>query len=534
MIRRFFVSQKVDEGGFPYALRLMIYTLCFMLLASSQFTSAQEEAEQEEEEQEEQQEEQAEVTEEAEPEPGPPYGKDDLYEQIEHFSTAMVYVLHNYYNDNNEFSQADVEKLINGAIKGMLQGLGDRYSVYLPETYKKREQENLFHAKFGGLGIRILPSADGFVKIVQPLHGTPAMKAGLRSGDKIIKVEDESIENKPLTEVVDVLRGEVGTDVTITIHRPGRDMPFPVTVTRGIITNPSMTTIMMDDGIGYVALSRFTKETPKEVEQALADLEAEGMRALVLDLRGNTGGLMNSAVAVSNAFLEEGVIVSTEGRIERSNYEHRATADILYPMDMPLVLLINGGSASGSEIVAGAIKDHERGILVGKKTFGKAVVQQWFPLSEDRSVSITISIYKTPNGDWIHKKGIEPNIEIENLNVFKGEDQENDDDDVDDEMLMKLYEGEYIDKLVYDYVEKHEDQDAKEQLEALEGKIPELIKTLTDDEIELSEKIIAWYVRRTLARVKGIPNIDLENDLQLATAIEEVKKKLVDQEFDQE
>jgi len=533
MIRGNSISQRVDErGSLAFSLRLMIYTLCFMLLASSQFILAQEEQEQEEQQEEPKVE--VEVAEEAEAEPETPYEKDDLYEQLEHFSTAMVYVLHNFYNDNEEFSDVDVEKLIDGAIKGMLQGLGDRYSVYLPETYKKREQENLFHAKFGGLGIRILPSADGFVKIIQPLDGSPATKAGLRAGDKIIKVEDESIENKPLTEVVDILRGEVGTDVTITVHRPGRNIPFPVTVTRGIITNPSMTTIMMEDGIGYVALSRFTKETPKEVEQALEDLKKQDMKALVLDLRGNTGGLMSSAVAVSDAFLEEGVIVSTEGRIERSNTEHKATPNTLCPMDMPVVLLINGGSASGSEIVAGAIKDHERGILVGQKTFGKAVVQQWFPLSEERSVSITISIYKTPNGDWIHKKGIEPNVEIKNRSIFKGEDEESEDDDVDDKMLMKLYEGEYIDKLVYDYVEKNDGQNNKEQLQALEEQIPELMKTLADDEIELSEKVITWYIRRTHARVKGIPNIDLENDLQLATAVEEAKKKLMDQGLDTE
>ncbi|MFC1712755.1 S41 family peptidase [Candidatus Poribacteria bacterium] len=517
MIRRFFTLHRAEEkSSLRYKLCFILYALCFMFLVSSLSVLAEAEVETETETQTESEE----TTEQVEKEPEPPFEKDDLYEQIELFSTAMVYVLRNYYNDNEEFSKADVEKLMNGAISGMLQGLGDRYSVYLPETYKKREQENLFHAKFGGLGIRILPSADGFVKIVQPLDGTPAMKAGLRSGDKIISVEGESIENKPLSDVVDVLRGEVGTDVTITIYRPGRNMPFDVTVTRGIITNPSMSTIMMDGGIGYVALSRFTKETPREVEQALEDLKAEGMKALILDLRGNTGGLMSSAVAVADAFLEGGVIVSTEGRIERSNSEHRATAKTLCPMDMPLAILINGHSASGSEIVAGAIKDYERGVLVGKKTFGKAVVQQWFQLNEDRSVSITISIYKTPNGHWIHKKGIEPDIEVERPNIFENED---------DDMLTKLYKGEYIDKLVYDYVEKHGDQDAKEELQALEENVPELMKTLAEDEIELSEDIIKWYIRRTLARVKNIPNIDLENDPQLATAIEEVKKKLMDQ-----
>ena len=508
MIRRCFISQRADgKSSLPYALRLTLYALCFMLLASSQSILAEETEEAEEITEQEITEQIEEVV---------PFERDDLYEQIEFFSTAMVYVLRNYYNDNKEFSKDDVEKLMNGAISGMLRGLGDRYSVYLPKTYKKREQENLFHAKFGGLGIRILPSADGFVKIVQPLAGTPAMKSGLRSGDKIIKVEGESIEHKPLSKVVDVLRGEVGTDVTITIYRPGRNAPFDVTVTRGIITNPSMTTIMMDDGIGYVALSRFTKETPKEVEKALGDLKAEGMKALVLDLRGNTGGLMSSAVAVADAFLEGGVIVSTEGRIKRSNSEHRATARTLCPMDMPLALLINGHSASGSEIVAGAIKDYERGVLVGKKTFGKAVVQQWFQLNEDRSVSITISIYKTPNGYWIHKEGIAPDIEVEYPNIFEGED---------DEMLTKLYKGEYIDKLVYKYVEENEDQDTKEQLQTLEEKIPELVETLAEDEIELSKEIITWYVRRTFARVKNMPNIDLENDPQLATAVE-VKKKL--------
>ena len=513
MIRRFFTLQGAEEKSFlPYKLRFILYALCFMLLASSLPVLAEVEVETEPESEE--------AIEQVEKEP--PFEKDDLYQQIELFSTALFYVLRNYYNDNREFTQADVEKLMNGAISGMLQGLGDRYSVYLPETYKKREQENLFHAKFGGLGIRILPSADGYVKIVQPLDGSPAMKAGLRSGDKIIKVNGESIEKKPLSAVVDILRGEVGTDVTITIYRHGRNMPFDVTVTRGIITNPSMTTIMMDDEIGYVALSRFTKETPKEIEQALKDLKAEGMKALILDLRGNTGGLMSSAVDVADFFLDEGnVVVSTEGRIERSNTVHKAKAGKLW--DMPLAILINGGSASGSEIVAGAVKDYERGVLVGKKTFGKAVVQQWFPLNEDRSVSITISIYKTPNGHWIHKKGIEPNIEVESPNIFEGEN---------DDMLTKLYKGEYIDELVYEYVEKNEDQDTKEQLQTLEGKIPELMKTLADDEIELSEKIITWYVRRTFARVKNMPNIDLENDPQLATAIEEVKKKLMDQEED--
>ncbi len=264
---------------------------------------------------------------------------------------------------------------------------------------------------------------------------------------------------------------------------------------------------------------------PGILETVLTKFKEQGMRGLIIDLRGNTGGLMSSAMEVADAFLKEGIIVSTEGRIERSDAEYRADEDLLCPMDMPLAILVNGSSASGSEIVAGAMKDHERGIIVGEKTFGKALVQQRFPLDDHKretgpAMSITISIYKTPKGDWIHGKGIEPNVGVEQPDLFEGED---------DEVIVKLYEGEYIDKLVYDYVDKHKDQTTEEQIRALEEKIPELMKTLSDDEIELSERIIRWYVRSTFARVKYIPNVDLENDPQLAAAIEEIKKQLLDQ-----
>jgi len=400
----------------------------------------------------------------------------------------------------------------------MLQGLGDRYSFYQSEDRRKREQENLFYAKFGGLGIRILPSPDGFVSIVQPMEGTPAMKAGLHSGDKIIKVEGESIENKAIEDVVDTLRGEVGTDVKITILRPGRDMPFDVNITRGIINFPSLRSTMMEDQIGYIALSSFTAESAKELKKSLEEFKVQGLRAVILDLRNNTGGMMSSAYEIANAFLDGGLIVSTDGKLDKFDSEYTAKREkMLVPMDMPLALLVNKNSASGSEIVAGAIKDYKRGILVGKKTFGKGVVQQRFPLDETRAVSITVSIYKTPNGNWIHGKGIEPDIDVEQPKLFEEED---------DEMITKLYEGEYVDKFVYQYLEEHKDKEIKEQREALEAKIPELMKTLADEGIEVSERLIRLYVRRTFAATKYMPNIDLENDPQLAAAVAEIKKQL--------
>jgi len=439
---------------------------------------------------------------------------DDVYRQLELFSTALSYVLINYHED---LTKDQLDEATSGAIRGLLQSLGDRYSFYQPGEHRKREQENLFYAKFGGLGIRILPSPDGFVNIVQPMPGTPAMKAGLHSGDKIIKVNDESIQNKAMSDVVDTLRGEVGTDVTITILRSGRDMPFDVTITRGIINFPSVNSTMLENGIGYVSISSFTAETAKELAKKLAELREQNMRALIMDLRNNTGGMMSSAVAVSDAFLSEGNIVSTDGKLDQFDSRYDAGKNVLCPMDMPLALLVNKNSASGSEIVAGAIKDHKRGVLVGQKTFGKGVVQQRFPLEDHGAISITVSIYKTPNGNWIHGKGIEPDVEIEQPNILE---------DADDEMLKKFYKGEYIDKFVYDYLDKHQDQDPKEQFQALIDMLPELMKTLEEDEIELSDKIVRWYVRRTFASTKYKPNIDLENDLQLATAIQEIEKMM--------
>jgi carboxyl-terminal processing protease len=437
---------------------------------------------------------------------------DDVYRQMELFSTALSYVLRNYYED---LTKEDLEQAMNGAIRGMLQGLGDRYSFYQPETRRKREQEDLFFAKFGGLGIRILPSPDGFVNIVQPLDGTPAMRAGLHSGDKIIRVDGESIANMSIDDVVGILRGEVGTNVTITILRPGREMPFDVTVTRAIITNPSVNGVMIDDQIGYISIDRFSSGTPEELRKKIEELRGEGMNALILNLRNNTGGVMTAAVSVADAFLSEGVIVSTVGRLDKYDSVHRSEKGMLCPADMPLVVLVNENSASGSEIVAGALKDHKRGIILGEKTFGKGVVQQRFPLDDERAVSITVSIYKTPSGAWIHEKGIEPDIAVEQPNILEGEDSK---------MLTKFYEGEYVDKFVYDYIDKNPDLSLAEQLQALEAGMPELMKTLADNEITLSEKIVSWYVRRTLKSTKNILNIDLEIDLQLARAVEEIKK----------
>jgi carboxyl-terminal processing protease len=523
-----------------------------------------------------------------------PYERDDVYRQIELFSTALSFVLNNYYQN---LTKEQLDEIMSDAIKGMLQGLGDRYSFYQAETSRKREQENLFFAKFGGLGIRILPSPDGFISIVQAMDGTPAMKAGLHAGDKILAVDGKSIENQSIEDVVEMIRGEVGTKVTLTLVRPGMDTSFDVAVTREIINYPSVKSILIEGQIGYIAISDFTAETATEMYKSIVDLKGEGMRGLVLDLRNNPGGMLTSAVDVSNAFIPEGLIVSTDGRLDRFDSEYRADKKkMVYPADMPLILLVNDNSASGSEIVAGAIKDYKRGLLIGEKTFGKGVVQQRFPLDEQRAVSITVSIYKTPNGTWIHERtlftvplelqkeldeekipeslrqefankgitlsqdatakvkdrirdkgvrwqindgqavytlkrdegklkvtqgGVPVDIEVEQPNLLG--------DDKDGEvvkMFTKFYEGEYTNKFVYDYIDKHQDQSPEEQLKGLEETIPELMKTLADNGITINQRLVTMYVRRTLSSTRNIPNIDLENDIQLARAVEEIKKQI--------
>lgn len=522
-----------------------------------------------------------------------PYDRDDVYKQIELFSTALSYVLSNYYQD---LTKEQLDEVMSEAIKGMLQGLGDRYSFYQAETSRKREQENLFFAKFGGLGIRILPSPDGFVNVVQAMDGTPAMKAGLHAGDKILMVDGKSIENQSMDDVVGMIRGEVGTKVILTILRSGVDTSFDVAVTREIINYPSVKSTLIEGQIGYVAISDFTAETYTEMRKSLDELKDKGIKGVILDLRNNPGGMLTSAVDVSNAFISEGLIVSTDGRLDRFDSEYRAKKNMLYSADMPLVLLVNDNSASGSEIVAGAIKDYKRGLLIGDKTFGKGVVQQRFPLDEQRAVSITVSIYKTPNGTWIHErklfeieqeqqkdmdagtisdslrqefikngitlsqsatvkikdrirgKGVRWQIndgqsvytikrEEGKLKVTQGGvpvdievDQpiliEDDKDGENIKMLTKFYEGEYANKFVYDYLSKNQDQSPEEQIKALEEKVPELMKTLADNGIKLNQRYVSMYVKKTLASTKNTPNIDLENDLQLARAVEEIKKQI--------
>ena len=425
--------------------------------------------------------------------------------------------------DVHYYEDVDQQEMFEGAIKGALAALDDPYTFYLPPVDQKREEENLYHAKFGGLGIRIYEDK-GFIKIARPLPNTPAMRAGLQAGDYITKVDGEPIHISPggqtLAEVVDVLRGLVGTEVTVAVQRRGHSEPFDVTLVREEIKISSVEQTMLEDGIGYIKIENFTGRTVEEFKKALKTLldpEDGAMTALILDLRHNPGGLLQAAYDVANAFISRGNIVSTQGRLNRYNQEYPATPETLCPAEIELVVLVNEYSASGSEIVAGAIKDAKRGAILGKKTFGKGVVQQRFPLNslnKAGAVSLTISTYYTPSGVSINEKGIEPNVEVEMSKL----------DEVT--AAMRLYARKYVHTFVEEWIERTEKEmgETPKDFSQLEVDLPELMTTLTENNITLDMEIVKNEANAFFNRNVGIYQlIDAINDNQLQDAIQLIK-----------
>src|SRR5512134_2727741 len=304
--------------------------------------------------------------------------------------------------------EPNVDELVNGAIKGMLQTLDPHSSYLTPDMLKQVEVET--KGVFGGLGIEI-GVKDGILTVIAPIEDTPAFRAGLKAGDKIVKIENEPTRDMTVTDAVKRLRGEPGTKVTISIVREGLSEPRAFTITRDIIKIKSVKSKTMGDGIAYIKLIQFQQDTNSELEKALqaALKEKQGLKGLVLDLRNNPGGLLDQAVKVADEFVESGLIVYTDGRIESQKYKYFARKEGTYT-GFPMVVLVNAGSASASEIVAGALQDHGRAIILGQRTFGKASVQTILPLDDGSALRLTTARYYTPNGRSIQAKGIEPDI----------------------------------------------------------------------------------------------------------------------------
>ncbi len=345
-----------------------------------------------------------------------------LYKEIELFADA-VSLIRMYYVDT-----INAKTLVRGALKGMMQSLDD-YSQYMePENYEEMKADT--KGEFGGLGIEI-GIRDGMLTIISPMDGTPAKKAGIQPKDVIVRIDGVITRNISSHEAVTKLRGKPGTKVELTIFREKDNSFFNVTITREIIEVKSVKKTYVIDNVGYIKLVEFQENTAKELEDSLAELKSKSVKGIILDLRNNAGGLLNTAIDVSELFLGKGqTIVSIKGRIEDQNKEFKAVRDGEYE-EMPLVVLVNEGSASASEIVSGAMKDNRRGILVGQTTFGKGSVQTVIPLGDGSALRLTTAEYFTPGGYSIHKKGIVPDIEVP---YIKPADKEKEKTDIFDKL----------------------------------------------------------------------------------------------------
>tara|TARA_R110001592_G_scaffold96947_4_gene277944 strand:- start:4709 stop:5998 length:1290 start_codon:yes stop_codon:yes gene_type:complete len=303
----------------------------------------------------------------------------------------------------------DDATLLENAIRGMLNGL-DPHSAYLePEAF--RGLQDTTSGQFGGLGIEV-GQEDGFIKVISPIDDTPAARAGIEAGDLIVKIDEEPVKGMSIMDAVEKMRGEVGTRIRLTLVRDdGR--PFEVELERAVVKVASVRTERLEPGYAYMRVTQFQVNTGEEVRRELEKLNPDDeLKGLVLDLRNNPGGVLQAAVEVADSFLDSGLIVYTQGRLSNSELRFSATSNNP-SKGVPLVVLINGGSASASEIVAGAIQDHGRGVIMGTDTFGKGSVQTVLPLNNDRALKLTTALYYTPNGRSIQAQGIEPDIKVE-------------------------------------------------------------------------------------------------------------------------
>ena len=336
----------------------------------------------------------------------PSYSTNDettIYEKIDIFSDVLDKINKEYVDEINQ------NEVMDAAINGVLQSL-DPYSAYMsPETFESMRTET--SGEFGGLGIEVSMEA-GVVKVISPLDESPAYEAGVKAGDYIVKINNHQVQGKTLSEAVDLMRGPVGSDIEITVRRRGERKALIFNITRKIIKIQSVKSEKIDNNIGYIRLTAFNENSSAQVKKKIREFDKDKkINGYILDLRNNPGGLLSQAIKISDFFLSDGEIVSTKSRKENENRKWFAnTGDILN--GKTLVVLINNGSASASEILAGALKDHKRAILVGETTYGKGSVQSIIPLKNNGAIRLTISKYYLPSGVSISEVGVDPDIEI--------------------------------------------------------------------------------------------------------------------------
>lgn len=328
------------------------------------------------------------------------------YEQLRKYSTMLELediIKEKYY------IKPDDDKLVTGSIKGMFAGLEDPYSTYMTQDEFKKLLEDT-EGEFGGIGVYISAGDDNLITVVSPIEGTPGYKAGIKSGDKILKINDKEFMADEMDFAIKEMKGEPGTKVEITVYREGEDKPLEFSMKRELIKVESIESKMEKDDIGYIRIKSFDEHTYEDFKVALDGLKEKGMKGLVIDLRYNPGGLLDVCEDIADELLGEAVIVYTRNNKGDEEYYN---SDEKHKLDMPITMLVNEWSASASEILSGAIRDNNAGILIGKTTFGKGLVQQLYPLSDGTGFKLTTAQYFTPSGEYIHKKGIKPDIEIE-------------------------------------------------------------------------------------------------------------------------
>jgi carboxyl-terminal processing protease len=391
---------------------------------------------------------------------------DDIYEDLRVFTDVLNHLQKDYVEETEN------RTLIYGAIKGMLDTLDPHSSFMPPEVYREMQMET--KGKFEGLGL-VIEKKKGRLMVVSPIEDTPAFKAGVQSGDHIIKIDGQATENMTLHEAAMKMRGAKGTKVIITITREGFAKPKDITIVRDIIPLRSVKHEVLEKGIGYVRLSQFNEQTAADFEKALEKLNAlnkEPLKGLIIDLRNNPGGLLDQAVKVADKFISSGVIVSIEGRNKEQMMKFTAHKEGTVE-NYALIVLVNSGSASGSEILAGALQDHGRALILGTQTFGKGSVQTIFPLKDGSGLKLTTARYFTPKGKSIQAMGITPNIIVSYSRVSEGEESK--------EQPPRLLEKD-LDRHLKSEKEEKEEEESKEE-KVLDSQLERAVQILKSWEI---------------------------------------------------
>ncbi len=416
------------------------------------------------------------------------------------FQSAFSFILQNYVDE------VDPKTLYEGAMKGLFDSLGDPHSTFLSEKMMS-DLSDTTTGKFGGLGLYIskplpealAPGKKPFVEIVAPIEDTPGWRAGIMPGDYITQIDGEATEPLTMDEVLARLRGEPNSKVTITILR-GETLTFKETITRALIEVPTVKRAMLPDGSGYLRIIEFTPQTAPRVRESIEWFKTQNYKSMVIDLRNNPGGLLSSVIQVADLFLKEGIIVSTKSRNKYENSVAKAKPDLLVPWELPVVVIINRGSASASEILSGALKDQKRGYLLGENSYGKGSVQQVLPIGET-GFKLTMSRYYTPSDANIDKVGIAPDLEVKDPELTKEEEAS----------LSSLIEKNAFGGF------------AAANPGASLDKVDIFVDGLRRGGSPLSARVLKKMVRNQLYRTSIAPEYDLDYDLQLKAAMEVIK-----------